>query len=263
MDAFGNEREQAAGESVEQAAGESGERGAAKGRDQAAPASAGECGQAEVAAVDGELMAAVRFVGSTLSQFFLNDPSTGALDDALAAMEALDVDAAAVEWPFVEQDAAKCGLARMNEGAKQRHEDDGESLKWEYRRLFVGPQALPAPPWGSVYTDRDCVVFGESTLALRSWMRARGVQRLSDEKTPEDHIGLVLAMAGWLAAEKPELVGEFLRLHVLPWSGHMLDELESAAEHPFYEGLAAIANASLAGMQDAFGLEVAVPRFYR
>ena len=35
---------------------------------------------------------------------------------------------------------------------------------WEYRRLFVGPGHLPAPPWGSVYTDRECVIFGEATL---------------------------------------------------------------------------------------------------
>ena len=210
-----------------------------------------------------ERMEAVHFVGSTLAPFFLNDPSTGAIDAGLAAMAALDADAAAVEWPFVETAAAKRCLELMADGAKQRESDSGEALKWEYRRLFVGPQSLPAPPWGSVYTDRDCVVFGESTLALRSWMRAHGVKRLSDEKTPEDHIGLVLAMAGWLAEAKPELVGEFLQLHVLPWSGHLLEQLEDAAQHPFYQGLAAIARMSLEGMKDVFSLDVAVPRFYR
>lgn len=208
-------------------------------------------------------MEAVQFVGTTLSQFFLNDPSTGAIDAGLAAMAALDVDAAADEWPFVDEPEARCALALMREGALQREADGGEAMKWEYRRLFVGPQSLPAPPWGSVYTDRDCVVFGESTIALRSWMRARGIERLNDEKDPEDHIGLVLAMAVWLAEEKPELVGEFLRLHVLPWSGHLLEQLEAAAEHPFYKGLASIARTSLSGMRDAFGLEVVEPRFYR
>ena len=49
---------------------------------------------------------------------------------------------------------------------------DNEELVWEYRRLFVGPGHLPAPPWGSVYTDHECVIFGEATLALRAWMRA-------------------------------------------------------------------------------------------
>lgn len=221
-----------------------------------------ECEQDGQVSTD-ERMGAVRFVGTTLAPFFLNDPSTGTIDAGLAAMAALDVDAAAAEWPFAGEAEAKRCLALLSDGAKQREADGGEALKWEYRRLFVGPQSLPVPPWGSVYTDRDRVVFGESTLALRAWMRAHGVQRTGDEKTPEDHIGLVFGMAGWLAEAKPELVGEFLQLHVLPWSGHLLEQLERAAEHPFYEGLAGIANASLEGMKVAFALDVATPRFYR
>lgn len=221
-----------------------------------------ECEQGGQASTD-ERMGAVQFVGTTLAPFFLNDPSTGAIDAGLAAMAVLDVDAAAAEWPFAGEAEAKRFLTLLSDGAKQRDADGGDALKWEYRRLFVGPQSLPVPPWGSVYTDRDCVVFGESTLALRAWMRTHGVRRTADEKTPEDHIGLVLAMAGWLADEKPELVGEFLQLHVLPWSGHLLEQLEAAAEHPFYKGLAGIANASLKGMKETFALEVVTPRFYR
>ena len=38
-------------------------------------------------------------------------------------------------------------------------------------------------------------MFGETTLALRAWMRAHGVARATDEKTPEDHIGLMLALS--------------------------------------------------------------------
>lgn len=53
-----------------------------------------------------------------------------------------------------------------------------DALVWEYRRLFVGPAAKAAPPWGSVYTDRECVIFGRSTLALREWLRHVGVDFL-------------------------------------------------------------------------------------
>ena len=135
-------------------------------------------------------MEAVRFVGSTLSQFFLNDPSSGAIDAGIEAMAALDADAAAAEWPFVEETEARRCLTLMHEGALQREADGGEALKWEYRRLFVGPQSLPVPPWGSVYTDRDCVVFGESTVALRAWMRSHGIERLNDERDPEGRISV-------------------------------------------------------------------------
>lgn len=203
----------------------------------------------------------VAFVGQTLAPLFLNDPAHGALDEELAAMAALDVDAAAKEWPFVGAEAAHEALSLMKQGLEEG--PHAEALVWEYRRLFVGPAKMPCPPWGSVYIDRDCVVFGESTLALRAWMRKTGIKRLGDEKTPEDHIGLMLALMAWIAQEKPELLKEFLINHLLPWSSHYLEQLDEAAQHPFYKGLAQIAKASLEGMQDAFGLEVSYPRFFR
>ena len=111
---------------------------------------------------------------------------------------------------------------------------DNDDLVWEYRRPFVGPGRFPAPPWGSVYTARECVIFGESTLALRAWMRRAGINRTTDERTPEDHIGLMLAMLAFLATT-----------------------------HPFYRGLAQLTRASLEGLGAARELSVTLPRFYR
>lgn len=204
---------------------------------------------------------AIAFVGAALAPFFLNDPRTGDAADAFAALAELDMEEAAAEWPFVNADDAASALGLMCEGLAAGA--DNEALVWEYRRLFVGPGHLPAPPWGSVYTDRDCVTFGEATLALRAWMRAHGIERLSDERTPEDHIGLMLALLAFLAAERPELVDEFLAEHLLPWAPHYLEALEAAAEHPFYRGLASLTRATLEGMGNALGLVVATPRFYR
>lgn len=217
----------------------------------------------QYATPDQDSLDAVAFVGETLAPFFLNDPSRGALDEALAAFGALDVAAASKEWPFVGGGMAGVALDLMKEGVQAREEDAGEAMKWEYRRLFVGPQALPVPPWGSVYTDRDCVCFGASTLELRAWMRQHGIARTTDEATPEDHIGLLLAMAAWIAREKPELLCEFLELHVLPWSGHLLGQMVEAAQYPFYRGLAMLADSSLRGMAGAFSLTPETPRFYR
>ena len=206
-------------------------------------------------------MAAVAFIGASLAPFFLNDPRTGDAADAFAALAELDAEAAAAEWPFVEEAEARASLAAMVRGLAAGA--DNEELVWEYRRLFVGPAPKPAPPWGSVYTDRECVVFGESTLALRAWMRAQGIERLVDDKTPEDHIGLMLVLMAWIARNRPEALDDFLRLHLLPWSSHFLDELAEAAEQPFYEGLARLAKASLEGIQSERALDVAYPRFYR
>ncbi len=207
-----------------------------------------------------EPMETVAFVGASLAPFFLNDPRTGDAADAFAAMAELDVEAAAAEWPFVDEAAAAGALALMREGLAAGA--DNEELVWEYRRLFTGPGHLPAPPWGSVYTDRECVVFGEATLALRAWMRRVGVARTTDERTPEDHIGLMLALLAYLAEERPELVDEYLRDHLLTWAPHYLEALEATAGHPFYEGLAMLTRSTLLGLQAARGLEVTLPRFY-
>lgn len=208
-----------------------------------------------------DVLEGIAFVGETLGPFFLQDPKTGEAGAAFQALAALDVDAAAAEWPFADEAEARSCLALMKEGLANGIEDD--DLVWEYRRLFVGPAPKPAPPWGSVYTDRECVVFGESTLALRAWMRSRGIARLVDDKTPEDHIGLMLVLMAWIARNQPADLDDYLRLHLLPWSSHFLDELTEAAKQPFYEGLARLAKASLEGIQSERALDVAYPRFYR
>ena len=208
-----------------------------------------------------DVLEGIAFVGETLGPFFLQDPKTGEAGAAFQALAALDVDAAAAEWPFAGEAEARVCLALMKEGLAHGIEDD--DLVWEYRRLFVGPAPKPAPPWGSVYTDRECVVFGESTLALRAWMRAQGIARLVDDKTPEDHIGLMLALLSFLAAERPELVDDYLRDHLLTWAPHYLEALEEAAEQPFYAGLARLTRLTLAGLQRERGLTVELPRFYR
>lgn len=152
--------------------------------------------QATVPLAD-DLRAAVVFVGETLGPFFLQDPVKGEAGQAFAAMAALDAAQAAVEWPFVDEDEARADLSLMTAGLAGGC--DADDLVWEYRRLFIGPAPKPAPPWGSVYTDRERVVFGATTLELRAWMRERGIARTTDEKTPEDHIGLMLVLMAWIA----------------------------------------------------------------
>lgn len=211
---------------------------------------------------DDATLQAVAFVGDTLGPLFLKDPRHDeSIVPAIEAFANLDVAAAAEEWPFVDADEASDALALMKNGARAGAQSD--AVVWEYRRLFVGPAPKPAPPWGSVYTDRECVVFGGTCLELRQWMREEGIERLGGEKEPEDHIGLVLLLAAWVARHRPDALDACLRLHILPWSSHLLEELEDAAEQPFYEGLARLARLSLEGMRDAFELDVAHPRFYR
>jgi TorA maturation chaperone TorD len=82
-------------------------------------------------------------------------------------------------------------------------------------------------------------------------------------KEPEDHIGLMLQLAAWIAQNKPELTAEYLELHLLTWSGHFLDVMEEAAKHPAYRALARLTAVTLDAMQSELGLHPVIPRFYR
>lgn len=201
---------------------------------------------------------AAAFVGSTLGPLFLWEPAASENAALMKSLAALDPAAAAQEWPLVDAATAAPPLEALVQGAT-----DPSTLTWEYRRLFVGPAPKAAPPWGSVYTDKDQVIFGRSTLDLRQWMRQVGVASRAGEGEPEDHIGLMLTMMAWLAQRKPEAMDEFLQLHFLTWAPHFFDTVIDATCHPFYGAAATLAKCSLAGIQTTLALPVKKPKFYR
>ncbi|MGI6591150.1 MAG: molecular chaperone TorD family protein [Eggerthellaceae bacterium] len=206
----------------------------------------------------------IAFVGTVLGPFYTHDPKRDAdtIGPSFQAIADLDVEQAAKDWPFVKAPVAQEALGEMQEGLDDEH--SGAPLAKEYRRLFIGPEHKPVPPWGSVYTDSDQVMFGKTALDLHDWLRRNGIAvKKGDADLPDDHIGTMLEIMAWIAQNKPELLEEYLCDHFLTWAPHYLEEFEQEAKHPFYHGLALLTLESLQGIQRMFGLTVITPRFYR
>lgn len=128
----------------------------------------------------------------------------------------------------------------------------------------MGPYALPSPPWGSVWLDRENVLFGESTLALRQWMRDNGIHVETEQNEPEDHFGSLLLMAAWLAESgRHSECEQLLAWHLFPWSSRFLDVFIENAGHPFYQALGKLAHHTLAQWRSQLLTPVAEKTLYR
>ena len=160
------------------------------------------------------------------------------------------------QWPLPEASLAPLVTAFQTQ-CEETH-----AQAWQ--RLFVGPWALPSPPWGSVWLDRESVLFGDSTLALRQWMREKGIQFEMKQNEPEDHFGSLLLMAAWLAENGRQTeCEELLAWHLFPWSTRFLDVFIEKAEHPFYRALGELARLTLAQWQSQLLIPVAVKPLFR
>lgn len=139
-----------------------------------------------------------------------------------------------------------------------------ELLKDAWQRLFIGPYALPSPPWGSVWLDRESVLFGDSTLALRQWMRDNTIAFEMQQNEPEDHFGTLLMLAAWLAENGRDAQrDQLLAWHLLPWSQRFLAVFIENAGHPFYVALGKLAQLTLAEWQSTLLVPVAEKPLYR
>lgn len=161
------------------------------------------------------------------------------------------------EWEIpLEEKACEKITALINQGLIQ-------DLTEQYQILFIGPNELVVPPWGSVYLDPECVIFGNSLLALRDFLKRHQIAFQAQQDEPEDHIGLMLMLSAYLAETRPHLLVEFLSQHLLTWAPHFLTKLADIENHPFYQGLAQLTLITLDDWKQKLSLSVPDVRFYR
>ncbi|AJJ69920.1 Tat proofreading chaperone DmsD [Yersinia pseudotuberculosis] len=211
----------------------------------------------------------IGLTGRVLGALFYCEPDSAECRDIVVQLRN---GAWAAEWPYGGADelmpiATLLAAAQSDQYQSIAHQSTAaplaETLEEAWQRLFIGPYALPAPPWGSVYLDKDMVLFGDSTLKLRNWMQQRHVEVTLKQQEPEDHFGLLMMMAAWLAEHQPVDLPVLLADHLLPWSYRYLALLQSDAGHPFYQGLAQLTTLTLAHWQHELQVTPAGVELYR
>ncbi|BDR13036.1 hypothetical protein VspSTUT11_10120 [Vibrio sp. STUT-A11] len=115
-----------------------------------------------------------------------------------------------------------------------------EQFERDFSVLFEGMGTMPVPPWGSVYLDKEQVLFGESNTQYRLFLQQHGIALDSGQREPEDQFGLMLLACGYfLEQDNTQAAFELLGEHLMPWGPSYLEQLRDKAPNPFYQLLAA------------------------
>ncbi|MFS2225826.1 Tat proofreading chaperone DmsD [Pantoea sp. B65] len=183
-----------------------------------------------------QYLAAVAISGRVLGALFYHAPDS---EQVAPLLRMLSEPAWSQTWPLAHPQLMPLSV-KLAQGQDRQ-------LMAAWQRLFIGPDALPAPPWGSVWLDRESVLFGDSLLQLRKWMKQHGIHSGLRPGEPEDHIGALLMLAAWLAENgQQQRLDELLAWHLLPWADAFLQLLIARAGHPFYQALGQLTQLTLA-----------------
>ncbi|WP_028309403.1 TorD/DmsD family molecular chaperone [Desulfitibacter alkalitolerans] len=164
------------------------------------------------------------------------------------------------DYPFYFPSSKDEGLELINTWLDKGRENFNESLKelakelaFDYNKLFVGPDKVLAPPWESVYTSEERVVFARPTMEVRDFYRRHNIeyQRLNQE--PEDHFAVELEFMAHLIEKQEEALTKkekdlsqyyileqrkFMVEHLQQWAYLFLDQVYQKASTDYYRGLA-------------------------
>jgi putative dimethyl sulfoxide reductase chaperone len=141
-------------------------------------------------------------------------------------------------------------------------EESFEELAIDHARLFVGPFALLAPPYGSVYLDGERRLMGDSTLAAGECYHEVGLELAAGFNGTPDHIAVELEFMHFLVVKGLEAQAggcldraqnfrqkqrAFLERHLAAWVPDFSRSVEEQAQTRFYQSLAATTRIFIAG----------------
>jgi len=133
--------------------------------------------------------------------------------------------------------------------------DSQDSLLLDYSRLFLGPFAILAKPYGSIYLDGEKVAMGDSTLQALACYREGAFELAGEFRELPDHVAVELEFLYLLTFRENEalatgdaaafgrastLKGAFLRDHLGRWVAPFSERVRRGAGTDFYRMLASL-----------------------
>lgn len=180
---------------------------------------------------------------TALSRVLLAPPEQDVLDQ-LRDAELL------AQWPGRPCAESRSGVAALVESG--RAGEDARDVRRDFVQLFVGPGPMAAPPYGSVHSSQDRLIFEEDTFAVRAAYAEFGLAAPRLNQEPDDHIGLEMAFVAELcvrgldaldSADDAALtrvlaaIARFLDEHLLAWGPQCLTLITTEATTSFYRGM--------------------------
>jgi len=133
---------------------------------------------------------------------------------------------------------------------KSLEENSEEDLVADHAQLMIGPFELLAPPYGSVYLEKNRKIMGDTTMEVGQFYFDCGLEVASDYNDPPDHIAVEMEFIHFLFSEifkslnedkevtaenyKTKL-REFLEKYYLPFSDNFAEKIKDNAETNVYK----------------------------
>jgi TorA maturation chaperone TorD len=120
-----------------------------------------------------------------------------------------------------------------------------DSVDNDYNYLFLGISVPKAPPWQSMHGPEP-LMWQPSVLKVREWYKKYNLQIERKYKEPDDHVGLMLIFAAYLAdmAEKNgdaaiiKDFNDYCHSQILNWVPKWCDLVTQNAKTDFFKGMA-------------------------
>lgn len=148
-------------------------------------------------------------------------------------------------FPFREsKNLIDTGINIINKFFADKKDDDEmiSEIRWDFTQLFVGPYALPAPPWESVYRSNEHLLYQDTAFEVRrDYLKYNFIPKNYPHEA-DDNIGFELDFMLQLSTDKSALRDsrKFLQEHLTKWIPDFSRDVQKYALTEFYRGAAII-----------------------